>query len=665
MTLKLIQVYVTDNKGNPVPDLEEDNFIIYDNEKKQKLTEFEKHLISFPGETKEQIEKTPVSFVRKLMPRKFFLFFDLAFNNAKGLEKSRQAALHFIDTQLQPIDEVGVLSYSAIKSLKLHEYLTTDHNRVRDIVKGFGIKEIAGRAEDFEAEYWSLLKEENPRDASSSGYVFDPKEQRKQELEFLRKKREESKLQTYNFVQKMTELAKSLRYVHGQKSIIFFSSGVPYSLVAGIPAPEIYPLRLKGDDPKPIDKLEEYSIRRRLDSYDEGFESSHLSFRYEDMLKELSAANCTIYALDTQEPSAALVGDLNVRGVFSLQKMTSETGGKYFGNINNYEQHIEKIHKITGSYYVLGYYVDDIWDGKYHQVKVEVDRPGLKVYAQKGYFNPKPFKEYSDLEKMLHLVDLALSENPLFQTPLRFPLKALPSSAQGKQNLALWARLEKEKIQEIAARKMEIVTILFDDKDNIVKMERKEADLSRLPEGPLYLSSFLPLTPGEYKCRLVLRNLESGRGAVASSSVSLPEPQAERLRLYPPLLLKEDKEGFYLQVSRTPVDFPFGRTKYAPLFEELERGKESLYAAVRCAHPGIQKPEIKLLGNLLKYQGDTTTAIPVSISILESKREADSEVFLLQIKTENLEAGEYLLYLFAQELNTGVISQVNTSFKVK
>jgi hypothetical protein len=103
---------------------------------------------------------------RELLPRKFFLFLDFAFNNAKGIDKAKEAALHFLDKQLQPTDEVGLLSYSATRSLTLHEYLTTDHSAVRKIVKSFGIQEIVGRAEDFEARYWNLLKGQNPVDAS-------------------------------------------------------------------------------------------------------------------------------------------------------------------------------------------------------------------------------------------------------------------------------------------------------------------------------------------------------------------------------------------------------------------------------------------------------------------------------------------------------------------
>ncbi len=648
VTLKLIQVYVTDKKGNPVIDLGKEDFSIYDSGRRKTITEFEKHILSLPSAVRkaqpEIIEETKIPFSREPLNRKFFLLFDFAFNNPKGILNAKKAAQHFFDTQLLPSDEVGVLSYSVIKGLKLHEFLTTDRAKAREIVEAIGLKETGGRAEDLEEQFWFLATDEEPLDASKDIKVSQKYTPPAIKTSFEASRffdLEDTGLHALHFIQKMTDLAKALRYVPGFKYIILFSSGLPYSTIYGIKAP--------------FGKIES----------DGSWGHPLLRLRHEDMLKELSASNTIIHAFDTEDTSTRIKGDLRMGGAFTLQKTASSTGGKYFGNINAYEKHMERVQNLTACYYVLGYYIDEKRDGKYHSIRVEVERPGLKVYAQKGYFNPKPFKEYSELQRMLHLVDLALSENPLFQTPLRFPLKAFPSPAQGKENLALWARVEKEKIGEIAARKVELVTILFDEKDNIVKMERKEADLSQLPEGSLYFSSFFPLTPGEYKCRLVIRNLESGRGAVASSWVSIPERQAERLRLYPPLLLKEEKGGFYVQVSRAPADFPFDRTRYSPLIEELERGAESLYAAVRCTRPGIQKPEIRLLGNLLRYQAGTATAVPVSISILESKREGDTEVFFLKVQAGSLEAGEYLLYLFAEELMTGAKSQVNTSFKVK
>lgn len=498
VTLKLIQVYVADKKGNPVLDLTKDDFLVFDEGKKQALTEFERHVLTLPAEKEEVLPKVaeaPTPPARYLMPRKFFLFFDFAYNNGIGIEKARKAALHFIDTQLQPQDEVGIISYSAMKSLKLHEYLTTDHQKVREVARKFRMEQVAGRAEDFEVEYWQAVADQNPTDASRSGGVDE-----KADAEALRRDREESGNQTLHFAQKMIDLSKALRYIPGHKHIVFFSSGVPYSIIYGVQVA--------------------YGHKDLRDMGNPG-----LRFKYEDMLKELSAANCSVYTLDTQELRGTIDRDTSMRGSYTLQKMASATGGKYFGNINFYEKHVEKIQDLTGCYYVLGYYVDDNWDGAYHKIEVEITRPGCKVHAQKGYFNPKPFEEYSELERMLHLVDLALSGEPLFQTPVRFPLEVVPCRAESRGNLCLEAKIPVEKIRNVLAGKSEFVAIIFDDKGNIVTLRRNEKKTYTLTGEHFTFGTEFSLSPGTYQCRLVIRNLETGRGAVASATTVIPGEQ--------------------------------------------------------------------------------------------------------------------------------------------
>ena len=45
VTLKLIQVYVTDKEGNPITDLKKEDFILWDNEKQQKILQYKLQII--------------------------------------------------------------------------------------------------------------------------------------------------------------------------------------------------------------------------------------------------------------------------------------------------------------------------------------------------------------------------------------------------------------------------------------------------------------------------------------------------------------------------------------------------------------------------------------------------------------------------------------------
>lgn len=146
------------------------DFELYDNRKSQTITHFEKHFLSFPSSVKkpkiEEIKKpVPEKISSPELNRKILLLFDFAFNTAAGIGRAKEAALHLIDTQLHPTDEVGVLSYSANKGLTFHEYLTTDHQKVRQVVQELvSLKRISGRAEKLEDKYAGSLDRIIPED---------------------------------------------------------------------------------------------------------------------------------------------------------------------------------------------------------------------------------------------------------------------------------------------------------------------------------------------------------------------------------------------------------------------------------------------------------------------------------------------------------------------
>jgi len=157
VTLKLVQIFVTDKDGNPVTDLDLNYFELYDNGKLKTLTEFERHTLTLPIET-PRVEKPKEKEIRREKPakinRKFLLFFDFAFNEFAGILKARRAALHFIDNQIHPEDEVGVITYDTFRGLTLREYFTAEHEKVRRVIEGFGGKGIKGRAENIFRDYW-------------------------------------------------------------------------------------------------------------------------------------------------------------------------------------------------------------------------------------------------------------------------------------------------------------------------------------------------------------------------------------------------------------------------------------------------------------------------------------------------------------------------------
>ena len=167
--------------------------------------------------------------------------------------------------------------------------------------------------------------------------------------------------------------------------------------------------------------------------------------RYEEMLKEFSNANTTVFSLNTESYIEEINVPSHMKGEDTLRKISKDTGGKFLGNVQNFGEILDTVQKFTGSYYVLGYYVGESYDGRYHNIKVEVSRPGCQVFAQRGYFNPKVYSKYSEIEKELHLIDLALSERPLLQNPIDIPMKALACPLDGETGVCLLAGIPGDK----------------------------------------------------------------------------------------------------------------------------------------------------------------------------------------------------------------------------
>jgi hypothetical protein len=234
---------------------------------------------------------------------------------------------------------------------------------------------------------------------------------------------------------------------------------------------------------------------------------------------------------------------------------------------------------------------------------------------------------------------------------------------QGKAYISLFSLLPMEDLHEFAGKNVEIVSIVFDEENSIVKIGRDKKDFSKLPNGNIYYANVTSLHPGKYKCRLVIRNSETGRGAVASSSVFVPKKPDHGIKLYPPLLLRQEKDAFYLR--ELSAVYPFDSSQYSPLVEKLEQGRKSVWAAVRCSFSGIQPPDIQLSANLIHNSANTGRAIPATITILQRYHDVDTEIFLLEIQTERLIPGKYFLYLFAVDSLTQSRSGTNTTFEVK
>jgi len=659
VTLKLVQVYVTGKDGKPVPDLFREEFDLYDNGKLVTITDFERHALIQPGIAAEKGKASPGPEAARLN-RKFLLFFDFAFNNPRGFEQAKKAALHFLGDLIGPSDEVGIVSYSLYKGLTLHEYFTTDHQKVREVVEGFSQKNVLGRAQNIEAEYWNAIQDltgESNRtvpQARADG-LMNPAVQKLQELSVDRMNYQ---LHARNFTLRMTDLARTLRLIPGYKHIVMFSSGVASSVFQGAPVAV------------GLSKLE--SARKRGDATLYNINSLDAAIweekKYDNMVKELAQANCPVFVLNTEDLGQGSSVNKAMSGEYPLKKLSKISGGEYFPKVEDYPSSLARIQDLTGAYYVLGYSIGERWDGKFHEIKVKVRRKGCEVHAQGGYFNPKPFRDFSEFEKTVHFMDVVLSEDPQFQTPVGFPMTAL-SCPIGKENvLVLLSRIPKDLFGPPGKGQSEVVTLVFDGRKNIVSFKRATVALSGIAQPASCHYTFSLLPPGDYDCRIVIRNLETGETAVARQPAVVPGASDAPFALLPPLLLRLGSDLDYFGVQKkqgAPADtgalsltslYPFDAKEFSPWLGDLPSGSSEAYAMVICAFEDIREPGVEL--SFVLKEDLSGVEIPVTHSVVSSRlqaREGEGKTrlaLLARLEFSGLKSGSYTLKVTAKEKTT-------------
>lgn len=620
VTLKLIQVFVADDKGKPALDLERSDFVLYDNGAPQTITDFEKHVLAAPEA--ERAGAAPASPPARetsapLLSRKFIFFIDYGRNDLPGLVMARKAAVEFLDTKVQKDDEVALFSFSTASGLTLHEYFTSDKGKVRAAIKKMrdtpGILEsgMSSVSSDHEAMGMDVL---NARIFAQHGG--------------------HAGAVVRDLFAEVGEWAKALRSIPGQKNIVLFSRGFGGGVVRPGDAGNIL---------------------------------------FQSMARALASANAPVFSVNTTTGFAAKVA----AGVFpeeSLDYLSQTTGGKYLGGVDYPSRIATDIQDATSNYYVLGYTIPAAWDGKFHDVKVEVRRPRHKVYVQRGYFNPLPFNKLSPVEKHLHLLDLALAEKASSKSSLDIPLTAVAFSDKKDANTLLLSEIPVLSIREAVGDRTEFISLVLDQNKVIVDGNRFEIDWKSMRGENVYQYAAVALVPGRYDCRVIIRNLEDGRAAVGSCSVDVAGPRAEGPTLFPPLFLVRGPEAQYLNAT-TPAKgapaagvsisaiFPFPPKEYVPLVGSLERGQDLLGAAVRCVWKGNRSGEMELSAWLSPEGSGERTQ--VEMTIVNSASRDETDFYLMEFEVPGLLPGRYRLEIVAEDAAPGLNLRTAGWFSVR
>ena len=364
-----VDAIVTDGDGNPLRDLTIDDFEIFEDDVLQRVETFK--LVEHTGEFDPALP--PPSSIRNQFDlereaaredsRIFVFFLDEYHVRDYNAIRMTQPLVDFVQNELAPTDLVGIM-YPLTPLFDVT--LTRNHEQIVHALQRF-----EGRKYDYE-----------PRNMYEMEYAYYP-------TTAVEKIRNDVSLSA------LKALAMKLGGLReGRKSIIVLSEGysdyVPPQLRdetavgGGLRSAQRYNPRAGNNRYEDSARLfQDMGMRANLVYTADIANRNNTSFYMVDprglAVYEYDLSQVTIdYQTDQR-----MLRDLQE----TLHVLAEESDGRAIVNRNDLSPGLSQIVADQSFYYLLGYTsIEAPTDGEFHEIKVRVDRPDVKIRARKGYF---------------------------------------------------------------------------------------------------------------------------------------------------------------------------------------------------------------------------------------------------------------------------------------
>ncbi len=570
-----VPVNVVDRDGKPVHGLRAEDFAVYDQGQRQKLSGFE--VVDLTTAAATAPAAAPPAPIPSQARRHILLLFDLSFSTPTAVVKARLAARDFVLHSLNPQDLAAVATYSLQQGPRLVVTFTPDRAQLARGIDTLGLHSPEDLLVKRDPLHFVIAPADEAALASEgAGVNSEIRSQRDQALlEYMRTiaamaergERQFNEARVSNYSQGLAELAHMLAAVPGRKQVVYFSEGFDSRL-------------LLGNDPLSQEAAEDsqnivFGEAWKTDS-DNRYGNTQLQNELFRMLEAFRRADCVVQSIDigglradVAEPGQRTRGN----GQESLFYLANETGGELFRNANDFQSQLEEVLHRTALTYVLTFERSDLpADGSYRKLRVElVDAPsGTRVSYRPGYYAPRPFKDLDPIEKSLLAGDgiaSAVPRHDLAVHALVAPFRATPQLAYvpvvleiGGGSL-LAGQQNKFLDTEIYAYASDVHGEMRDFFTQVVRVDLGKARRILEQTGLKYYGH-LDLPPGEYRIRVLVRNAATGRTGVESLPLTVPAYAADQPYLLPPLFMAA-QDGWMMVRERAPessgqsVVYPF------------------------------------------------------------------------------------------------------------
>jgi VWFA-related protein len=376
VTLVQVDAIVTDKNGRHVTDLKADDFELYEDGKKQKITNFS-YVVTQPDSANPAVksknsDKTssiipPVQLRPEEVRRTIALVIDDLQLSHESFKFVRQSLRKFVDEQMQPGDLAAVIRTGAGRGVL--QQFTSDKRQLHAAIERVRWNP-SGRGGL--SAYSAINSEDTGNDDSNStdpGKRADARSQND-----VNKFRDE--LFAVGTIATLNLIARGLKDFPGRKSVILFSDGLTLFSRTG------------DDNTRIMDAL-----RRLIDAANRASVVFYAIDSRGLQTLDVTAADDTrgqsLRSLQEQMQRSRSAFYYSQEGLIYLAK---QTGGLSFLNTNDLSRGINRALEDQKGYYLLGYVPDETTfntpTGRktFHNLKVKVKRPGVEARFRTGFF---------------------------------------------------------------------------------------------------------------------------------------------------------------------------------------------------------------------------------------------------------------------------------------
>ena len=367
-----VDAFVTDEDGNPVFDLAQDDFEVYEDGVLQTVDSFQVVQVDrTPELSGEPLTSVGVTRSDQQLAasrpdvRVFVIFLDDYHVRDGNSIRARRMLVDFIENDLISTDLVGVM-YPLMPVSEVR--LTRNHQAVINAIQQFeGVK--------YEYEVRNLYE---------ARYNMYP-------TEIVERVRNEVSLSALRGL--MTMLG-GLR--EGRKSVLLVSEGYTYYVPPQLRS-QVADLRADPNvNPRVLDPFAGDNPFEETMSF---FEGSAMMQDLRRVIQTASRFNASVYSVDPRG-LAAFEFDMDQPQISyrtdqralrftqdTLRVLAEETGGRAIVNQNDLRPGLQQMLDDASGYYLLGYNSSAApTDGEFHEIEVRLKRPGLRVRAREGYW---------------------------------------------------------------------------------------------------------------------------------------------------------------------------------------------------------------------------------------------------------------------------------------